>query len=117
MIIEGFDGKGNYSVARDLMRTPVKGTTDWKQLEVVLDVPREGAAQIRFGVMLAGKGRVWVDDFQFEVVGNGVKTTGGTVETGKASAGMGPVERLPAEPKNLDFEQLGPEPEIKSRPQ
>jgi RNA polymerase sigma factor (sigma-70 family) len=117
MVIEGFDGKGNYSVSRDLMRTHVKGTTDWKQLEVVLDVPREGAAQIRFGAMLAGKGRVWVDDFRFEVVGNDVKTTGGTVETGRASAGMGPVERLPAEPKNLDFEQLGPEPEIKSRPQ
>jgi hypothetical protein len=114
MIIEGFDGKGNYSVSRDLMRMPVKGTADWKQLEVVLDVPREGAAQIRFGVMLAGKGRVWVDDFQFEVVGNDVKTTGSTVETGKASAGMGAIERFPKEPTNLDFEKLTPESEIQS---
>jgi hypothetical protein len=103
MRIESFDGKGNYSLASDLMRTPIKGTTDWKRYEVVLDVPKEGTGQIYFGVMLAGKGQVWADDFKFEAVGKGVKTTGGRVETGKASGG--PLQRLPTEPRNLDFEQ------------
>src|SRR5437660_6363827 len=104
MRIEGFDGKGNYSLSSDLMGDrPVKGTNDWKQHEVVLDVPKEGTAQIYFGVMLAGKGQVWVDDFKFEAVGNAVNTTGRAVETGKAS--VGPLKRLPKEPKNLDFEQ------------
>jgi RNA polymerase sigma factor (sigma-70 family) len=113
MRIEGFDGKGNYSLSSDLMRTPIKGTNDWKLYQVVLDVPKEGTAQIYFGVMLAGKGQVWVDDFTFEAVGNDIKTTGGTaVETGKDR--VGPAKRLPTEPKNLDFEQLSAE--IKTAP-
>jgi hypothetical protein len=62
--------------------------------------------------MLAGKGQVWADDFKFEAVGKDVKTTGGRVETGKASGG--PLKRLPTEPRNLNFEQPSPEPEIKS---
>jgi RNA polymerase sigma factor (sigma-70 family) len=114
MRVEGSDGKGNYSVSSDLMRTRIKGTTDWKQYEVVLDVPKEGAAAIYFGVMLAGKGQVWADDFKFEAVGEDVKTTGGRVETGKAPGG--PLKRLPTDPRNLDFEQPSPEPEIKSDP-
>jgi hypothetical protein len=114
MRVEGSDGKGNYSVSSNLMRTPIKGTTDWKRCEVVLDVPKEGAAAIYFGVMLAGKGQVWADDFKFEAVGKEVRTTGGRVETGKASGG--PLKRLPTEPRNLDFEQPSPEPEIKSDP-
>jgi RNA polymerase sigma factor (sigma-70 family) len=111
MRVAGLDGKGNYSVSSDLMRTPLKGTTDWKRCEVVLDVPKEGDAAIYFGVMLAGKGQVWADDFKFEAVGEDVRTTGGRVETGKASGG--PLKRLPTEPRNLDFEQPSPEPEIK----
>src|SRR5262249_6038267 len=51
MRIEGFDGKGNYSLSSDYMgNRPIKGSNDWKQYEVVLDVPKEGAAQIYFGV-------------------------------------------------------------------
>jgi hypothetical protein len=81
----------------------IKGTTDWKQYEVVLDVPKEGAAQIYFGVLLAGKGQVWVDDFKFEAVDNSVKTTGRARETGKAAVAL--AKGLPKEPSNLDFEQ------------
>jgi RNA polymerase sigma factor (sigma-70 family) len=104
MRIEGFDGKGNYSLSSDYMGgRPIKGTTDWKQYAVVLDVPKEGAAQISFGVLLAGKGQVWVDDFKFEAVGNAVKTTGKAREPGKAAVGL--AKGLPREPKNLDFEQ------------
>jgi hypothetical protein len=114
MRVEGLDGKGNYSVSSDLMRTPIKGTTDWKRCEVVLDVPKEGDAAIYFGVMLAGKGQVWADDFKFEAVGEDVRTTGGRAETGKAPGG--PPKRLPTYPRNLDFEQRSPEPETKSDP-
>src|SRR5262249_36119019 len=105
MVIEGYDGKGNYSVSKHLKGTPIKGTNDWKQCEVVLDVPKEGTALISFGALLSGKGQVWVDDFKFEAVGNDVKTTGGRVETGSAG-GMGPGKHLPPEPRNLDFEQV-----------
>lgn len=102
--IEGFDGKGNYSISSDFMgNRPIKGTNDWKQYEVVLDVPKEGDAQISFGVLLAGKGQVWVDDFKFEAVGNAVKTTGRVGERRKAAAEL--TKGLPKEPRNLDFEQ------------
>jgi hypothetical protein len=79
-----------------------------------LDVPKDGTALIYFGVLLAGKGQVWVDDFKFEAVDNTVKTTGRAGETGKAAAR--PVPNLPTEPRNLDFEQLSPELGIKSDP-
>jgi RNA polymerase sigma factor (sigma-70 family) len=104
MRIEGIDGKGNYSLSSDCMGDrPIKGTNDWKQYEVVLDVPKEGTAQIYFGVLLAGKGQVWVDDFKFEAVGNAVKTTGTAGAPVKRAVEL--AKGLPEAPKNLDFEQ------------
>ena len=81
----------------------IKGTNDWKQYEVVLDVPKEGSAQIFFGVLLAGKGQVWVDDFKCEAVDKAVKTTGRAREPVKREVEL--AKGLPKEPKNLDFEQ------------
>ena len=45
----------------------LRGTESWQKITVELDVPSE-SARIEFGVELAGRGRVWVDDFAFEVV-------------------------------------------------
>src|SRR5207247_5970898 len=89
MRIEGFDGKGNYSLSSDYMGDrPIKGTNDWKQYEVVLDVPNEGSAAIYFGMLLAGKGQVWVDDFKLEAVDKTVKTTGRVREPVKSKDGL-----------------------------
>lgn len=52
----------------------VKGTTDWKRYEVVLDVP-EPAARIVFGGVLSDAGTLWVDDLKLEVVGPEVHVT------------------------------------------
>jgi hypothetical protein len=52
----------------------VTGTTGWEKFQVILDVPPD-SDQIAFGVLLKGAGIVWVDDFQFEVVGEDVPTT------------------------------------------
>lgn len=46
---------------------PIVGTTDWQQYSVVIDVPPTSAV-INFGVWLDGKGEVWADDFQIEIV-------------------------------------------------
>lgn len=54
---------------------PLKGTTDWKKCEIVLDVPT-AAEDIAFGVLLNGTGQVWLDDFSFEVVSKEVPITG-----------------------------------------
>lgn len=69
------DGERGEQLSFDNMgNRPVKGTTDWKKYEVVLDVPAS-SRNIAFGILLSGKGQVWVDDLQFEVVGQSVPST------------------------------------------
>ena len=58
----------------NMLNRPITGTTDWKRYEVVLDVPSE-AVNIFFGTIVDGKGQVWVDDVQLEIVGNDVPPT------------------------------------------
>ena len=60
-----FDNMGNRKI---------EGTTQWTKYSVVLDVP-EDAAAIAFGLLMAGKGQVWVDDLAFDVVGPDVAST------------------------------------------
>jgi tetratricopeptide (TPR) repeat protein len=60
-----FDNMGN---------RPIKGTTDWKKYEVVLDVP-ENSTGIFYGILLDGKGQAWVDGLQLETVSNEVPVT------------------------------------------
>jgi hypothetical protein len=50
---------------------PIRGSTDWQERSVVLDVPQE-AATITFGVINSGKGQVWIDRLGFEQVGQDV---------------------------------------------
>jgi hypothetical protein len=104
MRVESTDGKANYSISSDFMGDrPIKGTNDWRQFDVVLDVPNEDSTQIYFGALLSGKGQVWVDDFRFEIVDKSVKTTGRVHQTGKSKQEF--PKGLPKGPKNLDFEQ------------
>lgn len=65
---------------------PLKGTQDWTQVEIVLDVPEE-ATNLAFGVLLSGTGTVWLDGLEFEVV---PKTT--------------PVTASVTQPTNLGFD-------------
>ena len=66
------DGPGGAILAMDNMQDrPIRGTIGWEEYEVVLDVP-ENSVNISFGVLLAGKGRVWADDFAFRTVGHDV---------------------------------------------
>ena len=69
----------------------IKGTTDWKQYDVVLDVP-QNATGIFFGVLLSGTGAVWLSEAKFEIVGPNVLTTNGVAQSKQD------------EPMNLDFE-------------
>lgn len=73
----GFDNMGN---------RPIQGTTDWQQYTVVLDVPPE-SSYISFGILLCGKGKVWLSNVQFEEVGIDIPVT----------------SYCPERPGNLDF--------------
>jgi hypothetical protein len=87
------DGSQKQPLAFDNMQgRPIKGTTDWTQYQVVLDVP-ESADEIAFGVLLTGKGNLWLDDLNFELVGKDVPTTGSSMNNDTKKG-----------PANLDFE-------------
>jgi len=58
----------------NMQARPIKGTTPWTQYAVVLDVPKD-AKTIAFGVLLDGKGTLWVDSFDFQEVGTHIPTT------------------------------------------
>jgi hypothetical protein len=69
------DGLEKSALAFDNMGDrKIEGTTDWKAYSIVLDVP-DDAAVVAFGVLLTGKGQVWVDDLVFDVAGPDVAAT------------------------------------------
>jgi hypothetical protein len=53
----------------------IKGTTEWKKYEIILDVPIN-ASKIAFGALLVGIGQIWFDNLHFEIVDKSVQTTG-----------------------------------------
>jgi hypothetical protein len=72
MRIDNDKGKG---VAFDNMQDrPIRGSADWADHSIVLDVPADGRG-LSFGVILEGPGTVWVDDFKFSLVGPQVPVT------------------------------------------
>lgn len=92
MRIDGPD-RGENLGFDNMQNRPIKGTSDWQKYEVVLDVPPE-SVHIAFGVLLRGKGQVWLSDVHFEEVGDDVPVT--AISGGKV---------YPDQPGNLDFLQ------------
>jgi beta-lactamase regulating signal transducer with metallopeptidase domain len=85
--------QGSSMVAFDNMQNrAIKGTTDWQDYSVVLNVPPD-ATDIAFGVLLEKSGTVWLSNIRFEIVGDDVPVTG--IATPKPPEG----------PTNLGFEQ------------
>lgn len=83
----GFDNMSNRAV---------KGTTDWQEASVVLDVPA-GASALAYGFFVSGGGKMWVNGQNIEVVGPEVPTTNMLKK---------PV--LPTAPRNLGFSPTPP---------
>jgi hypothetical protein len=100
---------------------PIKGTTDWKRYEVVLDVPAD-AQQIAFGVNLGESGQVWADDLKLEIVGPEAAKTSLKIppeevknqekeleefrrtQKEQYEASLAKIKTRPLAPVNLDFE-------------
>ena len=53
----------------------IRGTTEWKKYELVLDVPKS-ASRIIFGALLNGTGQIWFEKITFEEVDLSVPVTG-----------------------------------------
>ncbi|UKJ83525.1 helix-turn-helix transcriptional regulator (plasmid) [Priestia megaterium] len=87
------DGEYEEVLSFDNMQDrPLKGTTNWNQYSIVLDVPKESTV-ISFGILLYGKGKVWVDGIVFDTVEDSIPTTNEEYSA-----------KLPDEPFNLHFE-------------
>ncbi len=85
--------KGQKSLAFDNMQDrPIKGTTDWQQYEVVLNIDTSSTA-IAFGLLLVGPGKTWIDNVKIETVDTNVPVTGF----------VNPVKRSMS---NLSFEKI-----------
>jgi hypothetical protein len=70
------DGKNQHVLSFDNMQNrPIRGTLDWKQYAIVLDVPQESTG-IFFGILLVGPGEVWLENVRFDIVNNTVPKTG-----------------------------------------
>ena len=70
--VERKDGK---VLAFDNMANrPIRGTTDWKRYEIVVDVPKN-AEHMGFGILLERAGKAWVSDISFEVVAETIPFT------------------------------------------
>jgi beta-lactamase regulating signal transducer with metallopeptidase domain/cephalosporin hydroxylase len=91
------DGENEQLLAFDNMQDrPIKGTTDWKEYSVVLNVP-ETATALAYGIFISGAGMAWLNDVQMIEVGSDVKSTN------IADLSTSPQNKLPDAPQNLDF--------------
>jgi serine/threonine protein kinase len=96
MSIDGIDGRLAFDGMKNRL---VRGTTDWRRYEIVLDVPEESTA-LSFGLLLIGgsRGKAWIDDVTLEMVSNDEPVT----EAEYAPARN--VPKIPALPVNQGLE-------------
>ncbi len=83
---------GNAVAFDNMSKRAPKGTTDWTEYSIVLDVPDESTS-LNYGFFLGGKGQMWVNGVNIERVGIEVPATNR----------LPALKLLPAAPVNLDF--------------
>jgi hypothetical protein len=95
-VTQGFD---NFSTR------PLRGTTGWHEVEIILDVPSD-AIGIAMGALMQGRGLLYVDDMKWEVVpANGPTTNQLAGETATTFDAVGVYAAITKTvPINLDFE-------------
>ena len=101
------DGPGVTQAFDNFSSRPQLGTENWHQVEIILDVPSD-ALGISFGALMSGRGELFVDDMEFEVIPANGPTTNQLVEpvAGSDSASVAAnYARRVDKPLNLDFEQ------------
>lgn len=88
------DGEGGLLAFDNMSDRFVLGDTDWTRYDVVHDVA-PAAEQLVFGVLLTGRGTVWMDSLQLDVVDSDVETT--------TLVAPEPFEDEPADPYVIDW--------------
>ena len=96
---------GTKSVAFDNMQNrAIKGTTDWQNYAVVLDVPKD-ATVISLGILVSKSGTVWLNSAQFETVGMDVPVTDMWAGDSGSIRQIPVPTNLNSVPTNLNFEE------------
>jgi hypothetical protein len=95
--IDGPGGVGNQLGFDNLGNRAPKGTTDWQEYSIVLDVP-DNAASLNYGFLLRGTGEAWANAVTIEPVGSDVPTT--NMNNKRKAA--------PTTPQNLGFKTEPP---------
>jgi hypothetical protein len=106
-VIEPNNGRSSWD---QMVGREVRGTTEWQQYTIVIDVSRTAVYMV-YGLKLSGNGTAWIDDVSVEVVGLGTQVTA-PPNGDKESPAWPPTDAVrrmwaaaPANPVNLDFEQ------------
>ena len=105
------DGLGGLAFANSQSFDSIRGPTDWRPVDLVLDIPAEAIVMV-YGAGMNGKGKLWIDDVSLEAVGSSVGVTQlprdgpwrWTAEEEKRSRDAWQT-RPPGKPMNLGFEQ------------
>jgi len=80
MRIDGIkEGKHETLEFDNMQDRPIKGTKDWSNYEIILEVPKE-AKSISYGVLIGGTGKALIDNFKFEIIDNKTESTGNLVK-------------------------------------
>jgi hypothetical protein len=70
-----YDNQGMTATFNSIPSTLIRGSSDWQKYEIVADIP-ESSNSIGFGIVLSGKGQVWLSNIMLEVVDRNVLATG-----------------------------------------
>lgn len=92
----------------NMMDRPLTGTNDWTKCEIVFEVPTKWS--LSYGFILAGSGKIWVDNVSFEIVDDSVSKTAQNFGTGFTEEMLAAISKLPdvlpdRPAVNLDFEE------------
>jgi hypothetical protein len=87
------DASGKPLSFDDMRERPMIGSMQWTPVHIVLDIPSM-SNEISFGVLLQGKGQVWIDNIKITMVGQDVPVTDILKDKTELYS-----------PKNLDFEE------------
>jgi hypothetical protein len=81
----------------NMVNRPIKGSTDWTNYEIIMDVP-VNSYTMNFGILLSGTGKVWIDNVKFEIIDD-------SSEKFEEPYGNKKSTGLNLQPDNLDFEK------------
>jgi hypothetical protein len=87
------DASGKPLSFDDMRDRPLIGSSEWTEIDIVLDVPPI-SDEISFGILLQGRGQIWVDNVKITIVNSDVPVTDVLKDKTENYS-----------PKNLDFEE------------